>query len=65
MSTLDGAWVGNYRFPFSDIWKTILTVDGIGPSAVVSTAEITIHGLSTSIQRQPAVGEWAILSIHS
>jgi hypothetical protein len=44
MSMRDGAWVGNYRFPFPGIWKIILTVDGIGPSAVVTTGEITIRG---------------------
>jgi copper transport protein len=44
MSMRDGAWVGNYRFPFPGIWKIILTVDGIGPSAIVTTAEITIRG---------------------
>jgi copper transport protein len=44
MSMRDGAWVANYRFPFPGTWKTILTVDGIGPSAVVTSADITIHG---------------------
>jgi copper transport protein len=44
MSMRDGAWVGNYRFPFAGIWKIILTVDGIGPSAVVTTGDITIRG---------------------
>jgi copper transport protein len=44
MSMRDGAWVGNYRFPFPGIWKIILTVDGIGPSAVVTTADIIIRG---------------------
>jgi copper transport protein len=44
MSMRDGAWVGNYRFPFPGIWKVILTVDGIGPSAVVTTGDITIRG---------------------
>jgi nitrogen fixation protein FixH len=44
MSMRDGAWVANYRFPFPGTWKAILTVDGIGPSAVVTSADITIRG---------------------
>jgi copper transport protein len=44
ISMQDGAWVGNYRFPFPGTWKIILTVDGIGPSAVVTTGNITIRG---------------------
>ena len=44
MSVLDGAWIANYRFPFPGLWKVILTVDGIGPSAVVTAAEISIRG---------------------
>jgi copper transport protein len=44
MSMRDGAWVANYRFPFPGTWKTILTVDGIGPSAVVTSADLTIDG---------------------
>jgi copper transport protein len=43
MSLRDGVWVASYRFPFPGTWKTILTVDGIGPSAVVTTADITIR----------------------
>jgi copper transport protein len=43
MSLRDGVWVANYRFPFPGTWKAILTVDGIGPSAVVTAADITIH----------------------
>jgi copper transport protein len=39
----DGVWVANYRFPFPGSWKTILIVDGIGPSAIVTSAEITIR----------------------
>ena len=42
MSTQDGVWVANYRFPLPGTWKTILTVDGVGPSAVVTSADITI-----------------------
>jgi copper transport protein len=44
MSRDNGVWVANYRFPFPGTWKAILTVDGIGPSAVVTTADITIRG---------------------
>jgi hypothetical protein len=43
MSMDNGLWVASYRFPFPGTWKTILTVDGIGPSAVVTTADITIR----------------------
>jgi copper transport protein len=43
MSMRDGVWVANYRFPFPGTWKTILTVDGIGSSAVVTSADITIR----------------------
>jgi hypothetical protein len=39
----DEVW-GNYRFPFPGTWKAILTVDGIGPSAVVTTADVAIRG---------------------
>ena len=42
MSTQDGVWVADYRFPFPGAWKTIVTVDGIGPSAVVTSGDITI-----------------------
>jgi hypothetical protein len=43
MSMDNGLWVASYRFPLPGTWKTILTVDGIGPSAVVTTADITIR----------------------
>jgi copper transport protein len=43
MSMQDGAWVASYRFPFPGTWKAILTVEGIGPSAVVTAADITIR----------------------
>jgi copper transport protein len=43
MSMRDGVWVASYRFPLPGTWKTILTVDGIGPSAVVTSADITIR----------------------
>jgi copper transport protein len=43
MSMDNGVWVASYRFPFPGIWKAILTVDGIGRSAVVTTADITIR----------------------
>jgi hypothetical protein len=43
MSMRDGVWVANYRFPFPGTWRTIFTVDGVGPWAVVTSADITIH----------------------
>jgi copper transport protein len=43
MSMRDGVWVANYRFPFPGTWKTILTVDGVDSSALVTSADITIH----------------------
>ena len=43
MSMRDGVWVASYRFPFPGTWKAILTVDGVGPSAVVTSGELTIH----------------------
>jgi hypothetical protein len=43
MSTSNGIWVASYRFPLPGTWKAILTVDGIGPSAVVTSADITIR----------------------
>jgi copper transport protein len=43
MGMRDGVWVANYRFPFPGTWKTILTVDGVGSSAVVTSADITIR----------------------
>ena len=43
MRMRDGVWVASYRFPFPGTWKAILTVDGIGPSAIVTTADITIR----------------------
>ena len=43
MSMRDGVWVANYRFPFPGTWKTIFTVDGVGSSAVVTSADITIR----------------------
>ena len=44
MSMRDGVWVASYVFPLPGTWKTILTVDGVGPSAVVTSADVTIHG---------------------
>jgi copper transport protein len=44
MSMRDGVWVASYVFPLPGTWKTILTVDGIGPSAVITSADVTIHG---------------------
>ena len=43
MNADDGGWVANYRFTFPGIWKTVLTVDGVGPSAVVTSADIMIR----------------------
>jgi copper transport protein len=43
MSKRDGVWVAKYSFPFPGTWKTILTADGIGPSAVVTSGDITIR----------------------
>jgi hypothetical protein len=43
MSMSNGVWVASYRFPFPGTWKAIVTVDGIGQSAVVTTADITIR----------------------
>jgi copper transport protein len=43
MSKRDGVWVASYRFPFPGTWKAIFTVDGVGPSAVVTSGEITIR----------------------
>lgn len=42
MSMRDGVWVGSFRFPFPGTWKAILTVDGVGSSALVTSAEIKI-----------------------
>jgi copper transport protein len=44
MSMRDGVWVASYVFPLPGTWKTILTVDGVGPSAVVTSADVTIRG---------------------
>jgi copper transport protein len=43
MSKRDDVWVAKYRFPLPGTWKTILTADGIGPSAVVTSGDITIR----------------------
>jgi copper transport protein len=44
MTMRDGVWVASYRFPLPGTWKTILTVDGLAPSAVVTSADVTIRG---------------------
>jgi copper transport protein len=44
MSMRDGVWVASYRFPLPGTWKTILTVHGVGPSDVVTSADVTIRG---------------------
>ena len=43
MSLRDGTWVAAYRFPFSGTWKAILTIEGVSPSAVVTSADISIR----------------------
>ena len=43
ISRRDGVWVASYRFPFAGTWKTIFIVDGIGTSAVVTGADVTIR----------------------
>ena len=43
MSMRDGVWIASYRFPIAGTWKTTFTVDGIGTSAVVTGADITIR----------------------
>jgi copper transport protein len=43
MTKSNGIWVANYRFPFAGTWKIILTVNGVGSSAVVTTGDITIR----------------------
>jgi hypothetical protein len=39
----DDIWVATYRFPLPGTWKTVLTVDGIGSSAIVTSGVITIR----------------------
>jgi copper transport protein len=43
MSMRDGVWVADYRFPVSGTWKARFTIEGIGPSAVVASASISIQ----------------------
>jgi copper transport protein len=43
MTKSNGIWVASYRFPLPGTWKIILTVDGVGPSAVVTTGNIAIR----------------------
>ena len=43
MTSDSGVWIGSYRFPFPGAWKIILTVEGIGSSAVVTTGDVTIR----------------------
>jgi len=43
MTKSNGIWVANYRFPLPGTWKIILTVEGVGPSAVVTTGNIAIR----------------------
>jgi copper transport protein len=44
MSMRDGVWVASYRFSLPGTWKTILTVDGVGSSAIVTSGDLTIRG---------------------
>ncbi|HEU4908990.1 MAG TPA: copper resistance protein CopC [Propionibacteriaceae bacterium] len=44
MSMRDGVWVGSFRFPFSGTWKAVVSVDGIAPSVIVTSADIKISG---------------------
>jgi copper transport protein len=44
MSMRDGVWIADYRFPIPGTWKARITVEGIGASAVVASADITIRG---------------------
>jgi copper transport protein len=42
MSIRDGVWVASFRFPFPGTWKAVVTVDGIAPSVIVTSADIKI-----------------------
>ena len=42
MKRRHGVWVADYRFPLPGDWRTVLTVDAAGPSAVVTSGEVTI-----------------------
>jgi copper transport protein len=42
MSIRDGIWVGSFRFQFPGTWKAVVTVDGIAPSVIVTSADIKI-----------------------
>jgi copper transport protein len=42
MSVRDGVWVASFRFPFPGTWKAVVTVDGIAPSVIVTSADIKI-----------------------
>ena len=37
------SWTADYRFPLTGTWSAILTVDGIGPTAIVSAGDILIR----------------------
>jgi nitrogen fixation protein FixH len=41
-SMRDGVWIASFRFPFPGTWKAVVTVDGIAPSAIVTSADIKI-----------------------
>jgi copper transport protein len=42
MSIRDGVWVASFRFQFPGTWKAIVTVDGIAPSVIVTSADMKI-----------------------
>ena len=37
-----GVWVGRFRFPFSGVWKAVLTVHDRSPTAIVTGGSFTI-----------------------
>ena len=43
MSARNDIWVGRFQFPFTGVWKATLTVQGAGPSAVVTAGEVTVN----------------------
>jgi copper transport protein len=42
MNLRDGVWVASFRFQFPGTWKAVVTVDGIAPSVIVTSADIKI-----------------------
>jgi copper transport protein len=43
MSIRDGVWVASFRFQFPGTWKAVVTVDGIAPSVIVTSADVKIR----------------------